>query len=88
MDPFTDNFIDYDCQYEMKHESLFDPEFTMSPPFSEKSEFNGAFGGFFPKTIKNILDPEEEAPRKESGASDMNQLNSGKRPFQVGTASL
>ncbi len=84
MDPFTDNFIDYDCQYDMKHETLFDPEFTMSPPFSEKSEFNGAFGGFFPKTIKNILDPEEEAPRKESDASDMNQLNNGKRPFQIG----
>jgi len=83
MDPFTDNFIDYDCQYDMKNEGLFEPEFTMSPPFSENSDINGVFGGFFNKTIKNILDPEEEAPRKESFASDANQLNGGKRPFQI-----
>ena len=84
MDPFADNFIDYDCQYELKHESLFEPEFTMSPPFSENSDINGVFGGFFNKTVKNILDPEEEAPRKQSYASDANQLNGGNQPFQIG----
>jgi hypothetical protein len=59
MDPFLDDFITYENQYGYKTQGLLDQDFPLSSPFSEHSDSTGVFPAFMPKTIQNLLDPDE-----------------------------
>ena len=73
MDPSLDDFITYDNQFMLKHNSVFDAEFSLSSPFSENSDTAGVFPPFLPKTIQNLLDPDVESQNRESIFSSLIQ---------------
>jgi len=56
---FFSDFITYENQYDFKPQGFLDHDFPLSSPFSENSDSTGVFPAFLPKTIQNLLDPDD-----------------------------